>query len=133
MIVSYCPGDSGGSDRELGRSVVRDRCYSAVIGRGRGAKGNACGIALSCISRYICYVGRAGDGRVLGINHRDRLIAGCCVAMIISYCPGDSGCSDRELDRSIVRDRCNSAVISRGRGAKGYTGGIALIEVCGYI
>ena len=53
--------------------------------------------------------------------------------MNIGYCPGDCCVANRELGRCIVRDRANSAVVSRCRCAKGNTGCITLTGVCGYI
>ena len=126
MNIRNRPGNCGGANRELSRGIVRDRCYPAVVCSGRGAKCYSCGIALACIGRDVRYDCRAGDSRILRVNYRYCLVAGGCVAMNIRNRPGDRRRSDRELHRCVVRDRCYSAVVCSGRGAKSYSCGIAL-------
>ena len=69
MNVSDSPCDSCRSYRELRRGVVCYRCNSTVVCRDGSAKGYACGIALTCICRYIKYICRTGDGRNRIVNN----------------------------------------------------------------
>ena len=71
MNVSYGPGDSCRSYRELGRCVVRYRCNAAVVCRGRRAKSYTCGIALTGNCRYVQYICRTGDSGIDNVSYEN--------------------------------------------------------------
>ena len=129
MYVGHSPNNYCRTNGELDRALFVTMLLRSYR-RGRGAKGYACGIALTGICGYDCYCARTGDRRVLGVIDCDRLVTGGCVAMIVGYCPGYCCVAYRELGRCIVRYCSHSAVVARCRGAKGYAGCIALTGIC---